>query len=108
MIPGLGHVEDGQRLRGLAGADQQRTHAALQRGHALLHDRLQVNLGRRQRYGSQLGQDEKERLVVISLESRERVDELRKALRMQPLKQYVDFFRTGTPPRVVVFEDDLE
>ena len=75
--------------------------------YALLFDRLQVNLGRRQRYGSQLGSDETGRLVVIGLEDRANVEQLRKSLKMQPLKAYLDFFRNGPPPQQVIFEDDL-
>jgi hypothetical protein len=76
--------------------------------YALLLDRLLVNLGRRQRYGSQLGQDEKGRLLLMALEDRDKVDEWRKQLGMIPLNQYLDIFRKGTPPRDVVIEDDSE
>ncbi|MBL8841139.1 MAG: hypothetical protein JNL90_06350 [Planctomycetes bacterium] len=84
-----------------------RQHGLDGQNYALLFDRLQVNLGRRQRYGSQLGSDEQGRLIVIGLEARDRVDAWRKELRMPPLAQYLDFFRKGTPPKVVLFEDDL-
>ena len=84
-----------------------RDHGLDGQNYALLHDRLQVNLGRKQRYGSQLGNDANGRLVVVSIEEREQVDARRKELRMVPLKQYLDFFRRDTPPREVVFEDDL-
>ncbi len=84
-----------------------RAHGLDGQNYALLFDRLQVNLGRRQRYGSQLGSDEEGRLIVIGLEARDRVDALRKELRMGPLAAYLDFFRKGPPPKVVLFEDDL-
>ena len=95
MLAALPEIERDVREHGLDGQN-----------FALLWDRTQVTLGRRQRYGSQLGGDELGRLVVVALEDCARVEELRKALRMQPLKQYLDFFRTGTPPRQVAFEDD--
>jgi hypothetical protein len=84
-----------------------RDHGLDGQNYALLFDRLQVSLGRKQRYGSQLGSDAQGRHVVVAIEEREAVDARRKELRMVPLKQYLDFFRQGTPPREVVFEDDL-
>ncbi len=95
MIAALPMIERDVRQHGLSGEN-----------YALLFDRLQVNLGRRQRYGSQLGSDEQGRLVVIALEDRDHVDALRKGLGMGPLKQYVDFFRSGADRKVVVYEDD--
>lgn len=95
MLAALPEIERDVKEHGLDGQN-----------FALLWDRTQVNLGRRQRYGSQLGSDEQGRLVVIGLEERATVDARRKALGMGPLKQYVDSFRSGPSARVVVFEDD--
>ena len=95
MLAALPAIECDVREHGLDGQN-----------FALLWDRTQVDLGRRQRYGSQLGQDGQGRLVVVALEDRARVEELRRSLRMQPLRQYLDYFRTGPPPQQVVFEDD--
>ncbi len=92
-----------------------RQHGVDPQNYALLWDRLQVRLGKRQRYGSQLGTDEQGRMVVIALEDRARVEELRKAIGLFPLKQYLDLFRSGTfataadknaKPTTIVFEDD--
>jgi hypothetical protein len=84
-----------------------RDHGSDGQHYALLWDRLQVNLGRKQRYGSQLGIDEQGRYLVVAIEERDEVDARRKELRMTPLKNYLDLFRNGPPPREVVFEDDL-
>lgn len=96
MMAALPAIERDVREHGLDGQN-----------YALLWDRLQVNLGRKQRYGSQLGIDANGRHVVVAIEERDGVDARRKELRMTPLKQYLDLFRNGTPPHEVVFEDDL-
>lgn len=92
-----------------------RKHGVDPQNYALLWDRLQVRLGKRQRYGSQLGTDAQGRMVVIALEDRERVEEIRKAIGLFPLKQYLELMRGGTftpaggataAPKVIVFEDD--
>ena len=59
---------------------------------ALLYDRLQLNLGENQRYGSQVGRDEKGEMVVLPLEDRAKVDQFRRELGMGPLAQYLAFF----------------
>jgi hypothetical protein len=93
-----------------------RQHGLDPQNYALLLDRLNLRLGRRQRYGSQIGGDEQGRLVVMALEDRDHVDELRKAIGLFPLKQYLDLFRNGTVAAPgagatkveIVFEDDWE
>ncbi len=54
--------------------------------YASLYDRVQMHLGRRQRFGTQVVQ-EKGRFVVFALEDREKVDTWREQLRMQPLAE---------------------
>lgn len=60
--------------------------------YALLFDRLQLSLGRRQRYGSQVANDETGALVVLPVEDPSKVDSLRAGLGMIPLKRYVEVF----------------
>lgn len=64
-------------------------------GYALLYDRLQLMLGRKQCYGSQIGQNDKGKLVVLPLEGRARVDEYRKEMSMPPLADYLALFERG-------------
>lgn len=59
---------------------------------ALLHDRLQLRLGYRQRYGSQLAQLEDGSLVVCTLEDPAAVDDLRAGLGMTSLGDYLALF----------------
>ena len=68
--------------------------------YTLMFDRLQLNLGYKQRYGSQIGIVDGER-VLMPCEDIERVDEFRAEMGMIPLEQYLDFFREegGPPPR---------
>ena len=60
--------------------------------YALLYDRLKLNLGERQRYGSQIGQDKDGNSVVLPLEDKAKVEEFRKAIGLFPLSEYLKFF----------------
>ena len=60
--------------------------------YALLYDRLKLNLGERQRYGSQIGQDKDGNPIVLPLEDKAKVEEFRKAIGLFPLSQYLKFF----------------
>lgn len=55
---------------------------------SILFDGLQLSLGRKQRYGTQLWEDEKGPFV-IPLEEPAKVDELRKAIGLPPLSEYL-------------------
>ena len=57
--------------------------------YALLYDRLQLMLGHKQRYGSQIGMTDKGELSVLPLEDPAKVDEYRKEMGMQPLTDYL-------------------
>jgi hypothetical protein len=63
--------------------------------YALLYDRLQLYLGEKQRFGTQIGQNEQGEAVVLPLEDRARVDEFRKQLGLFPLSTYLGFFKQG-------------
>jgi hypothetical protein len=60
--------------------------------YALLYDRMHLLLGEKQRYGSQVGQNEEGEVVVLRLEDRARVDEFRKELGLMPLSTYLGFY----------------
>ncbi len=74
--------------------------------YALLFDRVRVMLGERQRYGTQLGSNPQGELVVIPLESRERVDELRKELGLFPLGDYFKLFPGHENGKPIQFAED--
>jgi hypothetical protein len=57
--------------------------------YALLFDRIQTSVGEKQRYGTQLGQNEKGELIVFPLEDRKKVEEFRKEIGLFPLSQYL-------------------
>jgi len=57
--------------------------------YALLYDRLQLALGRPQRYGSQVVSDGQEGVVVLPVEDQSKIEELRKQLGLISLKEYV-------------------
>jgi hypothetical protein len=56
---------------------------------ALLHDRLALDLGREQRYGTQLASSLFGRLYVLPIEDRENVEATRRALGLSPLSAYL-------------------
>lgn len=60
--------------------------------YALLFDRLQLNLGYLQRYGSQIGMHAGVSMLM-PCEDIERVDELRAEMGLGPLGEYLEYFR---------------
>lgn len=56
---------------------------------ALLFDRLQLALGHKQRYGTQIGMDKEGKPFVYPLEDPARVNDLLKELRLPPLSEYL-------------------
>ena len=57
--------------------------------YALLYDRLQLSLGRKQLYGTQIGMDKQGNPLVFPLEDPEKIDELLRELKLPPLKEYL-------------------
>jgi len=55
---------------------------------SVLYDGLQLSLGKKQRYGTQLGEDEKGPFAV-PLEEPGKVDDLRRAIGLPPLAEYL-------------------
>lgn len=76
--------------------------------YALLYDRLQLNLGEKQRFGSQVGSGANGELVVLPLEDRENVDVYRAEMNMIPLQMYLDFFKEQNGGKEIKFADDAE
>jgi hypothetical protein len=73
--------------------------------YALLYDRLQLMLGGKQRYGTQLGANDKDEPVVAALEDRAKVDQYRKELGMTPLADYLKLFESGTGKKISILDD---
>lgn len=58
--------------------------------YALMYDRIQVSIGKTQRYGSQVHyNNQTERYELLPLENPDKVDEWRKAIGLQPLSTYL-------------------
>ncbi len=77
--------------------------------YALLFDRVQLGLGRKQRYGTQVGFDAANRAFVLSIEEPGRVDQLRESLDMMPLGAYVQavaWFNGAFAPSEIHFSED--
>jgi hypothetical protein len=74
--------------------------------YAMLYDRVKVNLGERQRYGTQTEMSEKGALLVLPLENRAKVEEYRQELGLLPLLKYLDVLKQMTGAKEVVFQGD--
>lgn len=74
--------------------------------YALLYDRLQVYQGRKQRFGTQIGQDKDGAPAVLPLEDRAKVEQFRKEIGLFPLTQYLATFRQMSGGKEVKFMAD--
>jgi hypothetical protein len=57
--------------------------------YAVLYDAVQLDLGRKQRYGTQIGADAKGDHYILPLENPARVDDELKAIGLGPLSRYM-------------------
>jgi hypothetical protein len=56
---------------------------------AIVYDELRIELGQKQRYGTQLGEDSQGQPLVLPVESLEEMEAYRKDLGLQPLAEYL-------------------
>ncbi len=75
--------------------------------YALLYDRLQLNLGYLQRYGSQLATTADDESVLMPCEDPEKVNERRAELGMEPLESYLSWFQTDPEQPIRTLEEAL-
>lgn len=62
---------------------------------AILYDRLQINLGRKQRYGTQSHVDSEGIPMVLPLEDPSKVEQFRKGIGLPPLAEYLKLASEG-------------
>jgi hypothetical protein len=74
--------------------------------YALIYDRVQLLTGGKQRYATQLGQNEKNEWVILPLENRAKVEDLRRELGLLPLAQYIAYFKKTNGVKEVKFQED--
>lgn len=67
-----------------------REHSALGEMISVLYDEVQLNLGNRQRYGTQIVDDSEGKGLVLPVEDSAKVDTYRKQLGIRPWKEYLD------------------
>jgi polyhydroxyalkanoate synthesis regulator phasin len=72
--------------------------------YALLYDRVQIMLGEKQKYGSQIGAADNGELLVLALQDRAKVEAFRKEIGLFPLADYLKLFEAAG--KKVKFEDD--
>lgn len=76
--------------------------------YAVFFDRLQIDLGFPQRYGTQVGMDEKGNPLVLPLESRTDLERYRKEIGLPPMAEYLKLAGQYLyPGKVIRFADDL-
>lgn len=63
--------------------------------YAILYDGLQIDLGRKQRYGTQLGKDAAGNPMVLPLEDPSKVEQYRKEIGLPPLSEYLKLASEG-------------
>lgn len=68
---------------------------------AVLYDRVQILLGLKQRYGSQLGVDSAGNPMVLPLEDPARVEEFRKSIGLSPLADYFEMAKELYPGKTI-------
>ena len=71
---------------------------------ALLYDRVQIMTGRRQRYGSQIGQA-LGKSALFPLEDRDRVDVLRREIGLFPLQTYLAMYQRMMKTQIIYMDD---
>lgn len=76
---------------------------------AILYDGLQIDLGRKQRYGTQLGLDAEGQPMVLPLEDASKVEQFRKKIGLPPLGEYLKLASeglfSGKPIRMPRFDE---
>jgi hypothetical protein len=78
-----------------------KTSAAGNQVYAVLYDGIQIMLGRKQRYGSQLGEDSEGNPMVLPLEDPARVDEFRKLIGLSSLAEYFEMAKELYPGKTI-------
>jgi len=74
--------------------------------YALLFDRLQLRLGEKQRYGSQIGNGKNGQPSVFPLEDKSKVEQFRKEIGLFPLAQYLDIYKQQTGAKEIKYMED--
>jgi len=74
--------------------------------YALLYDRLQLLLGEKQKYGTQMGQNDKGETVVLPVVDRARLEDYRRELGLMPFEQYLAIFMKNNGLKEVKFADE--
>ena len=86
----LQHSGDlGLKLAALPFIERDLKHSEGAQSYALFYDRLQLDLGRKQRYGTQFRPDAEGNPYVLPLEDPARVDEFLNELGLPPLEKYL-------------------
>jgi hypothetical protein len=93
MMAALPEIEKDARARRIDGAR-----------YAMLYDRVQILLGKQQKFGTQIGMDEKGKIRVLPLVDRKSVDKFRRQLGMTSLQRYMRMFVNSEGERASFME----
>jgi hypothetical protein len=73
--------------------------------YAFLYDRTQIMVGKKQRFGTQIGVTEDGNLLVLALEDTARVEIFRKEIGLFPLSQYFEIVKAQYKGKEIIFEE---
>ena len=73
---------------------------------ALLYDRLNLNIGRKQKYGSQVIQS-KEGVIVLPCDDKDKVEQFRRELGIFTLASYLRMFGQNSTVKPNFYEDKI-
>ena len=74
--------------------------------YAMLYDRVQWMLGNKQRYGSQMGQNEKGETIILALEDPRKVDDFRVEIGLEPILPGLKLMAQQNPKQAITIEDE--
>jgi hypothetical protein len=74
--------------------------------YALLYDRLQLLMGEKQKYGTQLGRDDRGAMVILPVVDRNQLETFRRELGLMPFTQYLEMFMKNNGLREVPFAEE--
>jgi hypothetical protein len=96
MIAGLPAIEKDAKAKKLGDGQP----------YALLYDRLQLRLGRKQKYGTQIGESPKGELYVLPLVDPAKVEEYRKEIGVSiSLREYLRIYKQLTDKTVKILDE---
>jgi hypothetical protein len=74
--------------------------------YAMLYDRVMVMAGQKQRYGSQMGQNDKGQTLILALEDPKKVDHFRAEIGLEPILPGLESLEKQNPSQAIRIEEE--